>query len=286
MSIEGNEINNIQHVKLPQFWVNKPELWFTQVESQFFIHKVLSDKAKYHLTVANLPIEIFTDVVDVIKNPPEVDLYENLKKNIINRLTLSEESRLEKLLSNSELGDRKPSNFYRELLQVSGDVTVDKNLLIKLWRRRLPQMIDIALTTSGKNDIAELLILADKVWESQNINHLNTIAEVRTDSLSRIMSEFSVNCQNIFKNISDSQNSLRKEIAILREEVLASKKDYSQQCHSCRQRSSSRGRKNNQHSDDDVICYYHRKYKKNAFKCSGKNCLLNDEFIRNKSKNE
>lgn len=281
-------VENLNHIKLPPFWSSKPELWFKQIESQFFIHKINSDKSKYHLTVANLPIDIFSEVIDVINNPPNSNMYESLKGIIINRLTLSEEARLDKLISRSELGDKRPSNFFRELLQISGDKIIDEKLLIKLWRRRLPAVIDIALTASGKDDVTELLKLSDKIWESQNSKmNINEIQgpSTQTDNtfLVKFMTDFNNSCQTLLKTILDKQIKLENEVSSIKQENLSSHRRNDNQCHSCRHRSKSRNRYNN--DSDKLLCSYHKRFKLKAFKCNGPPCLLYDSF-KNKSKNE
>ncbi|KAJ8911818.1 hypothetical protein NQ315_012548 [Exocentrus adspersus] len=146
-------VNQIFSFKLPPFWTVKPEIWFTQIEAQFNLNKITADKTKYNHDV------------------------------IINRLTASEEKRLDELLSGSEIGDRKPSEFYRDMMNVvGGSQMVSQDLLLKLWKRRLPKTILMAITASGKENINDIVTLADKIWESyqlpnttQNFNNLSVL---------------------------------------------------------------------------------------------------------------
>ncbi|KAJ8912690.1 hypothetical protein NQ315_012244 [Exocentrus adspersus] len=138
-----------------------------QVEAQFSINKIKNDRTKYDYVVSALPLEVIAKVYDVIENLPQSNLYENLKETILTRLTASEEQRLEALLSGSELGDRKPSDFFRDMsINAGGSGVVSNELLIKLWKRRLPKTIIVAITASGKTQVNDILDIADKIWET------------------------------------------------------------------------------------------------------------------------
>ncbi|KAJ8912409.1 hypothetical protein NQ315_013475 [Exocentrus adspersus] len=112
--------------------------------------KNMRNKTKYNHVISSLPLEVVTNVYDIISNPPQTNLYQTIKDVIINRLTASEEKRLDELLSGSEIGDRKPSEFYRDMMNVvGGSQTVSQDLLLKLWKRRLPKTILIAIITAS-----------------------------------------------------------------------------------------------------------------------------------------
>lgn len=133
-------------VKLPVFWSSNPLTWFIQAEAQFSLGKITSDVSKYNYVVATLPQDIAESVSDILKSPPNADLYTNLKKVLIERYSLSLESRIQKLVSGEEIGDEKPSEFFRTLQRLAGHCgTVGNDLLKKLWMSRLPQIISVAL---------------------------------------------------------------------------------------------------------------------------------------------
>ncbi|GFQ65338.1 uncharacterized protein TNCT_172561, partial [Trichonephila clavata] len=101
--------------KLPPFWADKPAIWFAQAEAQFALAHIISDATKFHCIVANLDSRYAAEVDDIITNLPTTGMYEKLKKQLINCLSLSEMQRERKLLGREELGDRKPSQFLRHL---------------------------------------------------------------------------------------------------------------------------------------------------------------------------
>ena len=297
---QTNSIENINSLRLPQFWVSQPEIWFTQVEAQFSILRISLDRTKYNLILSNLPLEIISKIYDIITNPPEKDLYNNLKDTLIKRLSLSEEGRLEELLSGSELGDSKPSDFYRHMLNiVGGSQVVSSDLLIKLWQRRLPKTILVALTASGKKSVQDLLDIADKIWETYSPSvHSNTISSVRNEhclqplssnqtipeQLIKSFNDFSISCQNIFQNMTQKHQSLELQINSLQNQIThRSRSDF--QCRSCRARSRSTSQRRNTFNKNS-ICWYHNRYKNKARFCSGSWCTFKNSLNSDCSKNE
>ncbi|GFY50003.1 retrovirus-related Pol polyprotein from transposon 297 [Trichonephila inaurata madagascariensis] len=78
-------------VKVPPFWRANPEIWFSQMESQF-------------------PEELGI-VGDIILNPPAVKPYAALRTRLCLQYAETEEQRLRGLISGMQLGDRTPSPF-------------------------------------------------------------------------------------------------------------------------------------------------------------------------------
>ena len=133
--VGDQHIENVSSIKLPPFWVSRPDIWFTQIEAQFMLSRIHADKTKYNLVIANLPFDIISNIYDIITNPPETDMYDTIKNILIARLSQSEEKRIDHLLSGAEMGNQKPSEFYRDMLSTAGgSQTVSQELLVKLWK--------------------------------------------------------------------------------------------------------------------------------------------------------
>lgn len=307
--VDNPNVANQQYVtslKLPPFWMSKPEIWFTQVEAQFNVARILSDRKRYDHVIANLPMEIINNIYDIIVSPPDVDLYGNLKDVIITRLSSSEEKRLDDLLSGSQMGDKKPSEFYRFMLGiVGGSDMVSQATLIKLWKRRLPKTIYIAITASGKTEIKDIIEIADKIWEScqsnvvssfqSNISPVNLPTTVSTTSfieLSNKFNTFSTDFQVLLNQILLKQNTLVSQIATLQGNSQQSRPSSftSHQCSSCqnRPRNRSRSPSGNRHKFDpsnNAVCYYHQVWKTKAFKCGGPWCTFSSIPLYNNNSN-
>ncbi|XP_075559941.1 uncharacterized protein LOC142591499 [Dermacentor variabilis] len=148
-------------VNLPPFWTGDPELWFVQVESQFAARRITADSTKYHHVVGNLPPATASEVRDLLLTPPAENAYQTLKETLIRRVTPTEPERLQQLLREAELGDRRPSQLLRHM-QLAGDARAsDGRLVRELFLQRLPTSVRIGLTASGETDLAKMAELAE-----------------------------------------------------------------------------------------------------------------------------
>ncbi|XP_050546076.1 uncharacterized protein LOC126908208 [Daktulosphaira vitifoliae] len=118
-------MNSTRAFKIPTFWRTNPELWFKQIESVFYTTRITADASKFHHVVSSMESEILAQVSDIILNPPETKMYEALKTRLIERFSESEQCRLKKLLTEVELGDRKPSHFLSEMRQLANGKVTD-----------------------------------------------------------------------------------------------------------------------------------------------------------------
>ncbi len=117
--------------------------------------------------VASLTPEVAIEVRDLILRPPEADPYSTLKDTLIKRTAASEQRRFQQLLQAEELGDRKPTQLLRCMLQLLGDkASVDEVFLRELFLQRLPGNVWMVLAAStDSTHLSNLAELADKVME-------------------------------------------------------------------------------------------------------------------------
>lgn len=246
-----NVASNTLH-KLPVFWSNMPEVWFIQVEQIFTLNRILSDVSKYRHVVAVLPQEAMSNVIDLLRNPPENEKYNSLKQALISRHSLSENKRLEELLNASEIGDRSPSAFFRDMENSMGSSSfVNSHLLKRLWLRKLPEAVKVAITSSHLEDIQTLLTLADNVWE---VTH--------TSSISSIASKPSASSSNREDKLIEAINALSIEVSSLKKNFSERRRNFGgYQGGRSRSRSRSRSRQNRNY------CWYHTNFGDRASKC-------------------
>ncbi|GFV78526.1 uncharacterized protein TNCV_1888321 [Trichonephila clavipes] len=128
---KNTEIHKVA-VKPPAFWRNKPKLWFLQLKAQFSNSGISNGTTKYNIVVVALDENVLDFVVDILSNPPQDDKYETLRNAFLNRLTDTEESRLKKLLTDMELGDRRPSDLLRQMKSLAGS-SISDELIKSLW---------------------------------------------------------------------------------------------------------------------------------------------------------
>lgn len=253
-------------IRLPPFWGDDPVVWFKQVEAQFDTTGITADYTRYNTVIQQLEHRIAKEVRDIILNPPLTNRYEKLKCELIKRLSVSQNQRIEQLLHHEELGDRKPSQFLRHLRTLAGD-QVDDDLLRKLWSGRLPSHVRAILAAQSRLSLDETAELADTV--SEVISSKNSqVASLSTAAPSS-------NLENILLSMEERilariQDGVRQQIAQL------SLNDTSQRGRSTnngggrfrnfsRSRSRSRGRYSE--SQTPGICWYHDSFGNKARKC-------------------
>lgn len=238
-----NEIARV-NTKIPPFWKANPALWFCQLESQFITSGVTSERTKYHFVVSAIESEVLSQVSDIIINPPAVEQYQTLKTRLLERYVDSEEKRLQKLLKEMELGDRKPSHLLREMRDLARNA-VNDDFLKSLWLQLLPHQTQAILSASNDVELNRLALLADKINEVTSTHPQVNIVSSDKDRVSALE-------KHIF------------ELTMKIESLVDSNHHRNSQRSTLVNRSHSRKRSQSREHD---VCWYHFKFKKDATKC-------------------
>lgn len=234
-------------VKLPPFWADRPAVWFVQAEAQFHLAGIKSDMTKFSHIISIIDQKLIGEIEDIVMHPPEEDKYNTLKQELIRRLSISEQQRVERLLSEEELGNRKPSAFLRHLQSLSGN-SKDDSILRQLWMRRLPSQVQAILTAQSDLSLDKLAELADKIIEvTPGPSQVYTVANKGFPDLNPLF---------------DQLNKLSKQVAALTDERQRGRSRARSSS-----RSSSRRSTPTRRADTARICWYHKRYKTRAAKC-------------------
>ncbi|XP_063635070.1 uncharacterized protein LOC134805774 [Cydia splendana] len=230
-------------VKLPPFWADKPKVWFAQAECQFHVAGIKCDMTKFSHVISIIDQKLIGEIEDLVLDPPKEDKYETLKKELIRRLAVSEQERVERLVSEEELGDSKPSAFLRRLRSLAG-TTKDETLLRQLWMRRLPNNVQAILAAHTDLSLEKLAGLADNIIEvspgSSKVNKIDSSCPPsEMASLKECIEQLSMQVASLAGSNTRSRS---------------------------RNRSSSRTRSRNG-SPATRKCWYHRRYGTRASKC-------------------
>jgi len=247
MNPESGDNVSAVSVKPPPFWREMPQLWFIRLEAQFSLAHITCEKTKFNYVVSIIDGDIIRVVSDIIRNPHLTEPYTNLKETLIKRLSLSETTKLNQLLSDLNLGDRKPSQLLREMRELGGD-KVSEELLRSLWLQRLPENTQSILACNPGN-LIELANCADKIDEINNK-------------------------PNVFMCESKHTDSILEQLAFLTEQVKELKAKADSRDNFRRSRSNSRFRSTSKsphrqtsRSMDSTMCWYHNRFANRATKC-------------------
>ena len=85
------------------------------LEVQFATARIRSDQEKFQTAVAHLDKSHARLIRDVLNAPPATGRYEFVKKELIKRVGESDAKSLRHVIEKEQMGDRKPSQFYRDL---------------------------------------------------------------------------------------------------------------------------------------------------------------------------
>nr|XP_012146605.1 PREDICTED: uncharacterized protein LOC105663302 [Megachile rotundata] len=153
-----------QNLRIPQFWPLKVALWFKLLKAHFTSARITKDETKFNITIANLGEKYIEQVEDIAVDSPESGQYELLKKELMKRLTESDSTRVRKLLEGEEIGDRTPSQFFRDLKKL-GTSSVPDDFIVTLWKNRLPTNTQRVLAAATETNITALTEMADRIHE-------------------------------------------------------------------------------------------------------------------------
>ncbi|KAH8255265.1 hypothetical protein KR026_001886, partial [Drosophila bipectinata] len=146
-----------------------------------------------------------------IVNQPRTGKYENLKSFILERFCESEQQKIQKLISETDLGDMRPTQL-NELNALAAN-KVHECFLKALCLQRLPTQVQAILQALDAS-LANLAKLADKVMEVGDCHQVSTVdaklaptnSAVFDDRLDRIEQQ----SNSLFKTRS-RKNSLRTD---------------------------------------------------------------------------
>lgn len=235
-------------VKLPPFWAESPEVWFAQVEAQFSLARITQDRTRYDYVVAHLDSRYAAELRDVLASPPADDCYLHLKRELIRRLSPSDDEKVRQLLQHEALGDRKPSQLLRFMRALAGSTPVDDSLLRIMWLDRLPSHAQAILQVQPNLPLDQLAEIADRVVEASPpppplFVHAAGAPQPTPELASRI-DEIARQVDSIQRHL-DQRPTLRPG-----------------------KRPQSRGRNtDSSQENDDGRCYYHRRFGDRARKC-------------------
>ncbi|GBM01673.1 hypothetical protein AVEN_271928-1 [Araneus ventricosus] len=122
MSIEdgkadGTELHKVS-VKIPPFWIYKPEIWFYQVEAQFKISGITAEETKFNYLISQLDPKFVENVWDIIRSDSQTKFTDS-KTRLLNLFKESENARIQRLITGIDLDDLKPSQLLQKLRSVA-----------------------------------------------------------------------------------------------------------------------------------------------------------------------
>lgn len=243
--------------RIPDFWEDKPTHWFIQIDA-ILNPQHLSDQAKYDLVIAKLSKEAIGQITDLLLQPPSSGKYETIKKRLLYIYEESATRQLQKLLSEMDLGDQKPSQLLRRMRDLAREKVPDHTLCI-LWQNHLPPATRAVLAVAETKNLEALAATADTVMEATRPIQVAEVSKVEPDN--KVLAEIA---------------KISTRLASLEERRInqpscrcgSRSRDVSRDRGFRRRRSVSRGRGTARTPNSpDWLCSYHYRYKEKAHRC-------------------
>lgn len=242
-AVSAAEVTRVS-IRVPPFRPKDPALWFSQIEGQFAVNKITSDATKFYYVLSQLESRYAAEVRDICTDPPATDKYATLKKELLRRLSASQEQQFRELLERTEIGDQTPSQFLRTMKGLANDAVTD-DFLRTLWASRLPPMTRAIITAQADLPLTRLAAIADQIHDSASPVQ---VAATSTSSFPEAW----------LKRFEDLELKICE---------LSRERSRNRQSHQFRSRSRSRSLKRAKSPGVRGHCWYHRKHGKAATKC-------------------
>ncbi|XP_038050815.1 uncharacterized protein LOC119723965 [Patiria miniata] len=242
-------------IKLPPFWPADPLIWFAQAEAQFHTRGIKREDTKFAHILAAVQPEIIQEVRDLVITPPKKNPYQKLKEEMIKRTSASEQKRLQMLLTEEELGDKKPSQLLRRMRQLLGEHKLEEGIFKQLFLQRLPSNAQLVLASSRDSvSLEQLAALAERILEVYvpPVNVVTTPAPSSSGELAELRDQIS----KLTMQVSSMQAQLKRQ-------------SHSRSQSRTHPRSASRDQAStpSDTANTQTLCWYHRRFGAEAHKC-------------------
>jgi hypothetical protein len=169
-------------VKLPEFWVKDPKMWFAQAEAQFRRARVTAETTMYDYILMKLPQDVVMSVralVSAIEADPvkQEQSYTLMKEALLGSYGMTKWQMAYSLLDHPDLGDRRPSAMMAEMLSLRFETTAPDSLFLALFLRRLPASIRDHLAAANHTTATEMATHADILWDARSSAAVSTVTE-------------------------------------------------------------------------------------------------------------
>jgi HEPN domain-containing protein len=243
-------------VKLPEFWVKDPKMWFSQAEAQFRRARVTQETTMYDYVLMKLPQDVVMSVralISAIEADPvkQEASYTLLKEALMGSFGMTKWQMAYALLDHPDLGDRRPSAMMAEMLALRFETTPPDSLFLALFLRRVPTSIRDHLAAANHETATAMATHADILWDARNSASVSTVSEA--------LAAVSVRSASPRASRSPDRRARSPD----------RRRQTGQQT-----RPPTPGRQDGRVYNKDGLCKNHRKYGAKAYNCTWKDCKM------------
>lgn len=281
----GNNVHvheNVFHITKgyngPKFYPEKIDIWFIQFELFLASNRFTADKTKFSQLAQAIDTETLALVGDAILSPPTTNQYDNLKKRLLGHYAKTLNQRIHDLVSNIQLGDKKPTTLLAELRRAAGTMQTSEEFINSMWLARLPRTMR-NIVSAAPVTLDEKAIVADKIKEQDDLDGHVSVVTHQQSSSSSSGTDFQQRMESEISAINQRLNEYFRP----RGRSHSKSRDRTQYRNHTPHRSRQRSHGNrdvNSQPQERRICWFHQRHGPNATNCEPP-CMF---FIEGKHK--
>jgi hypothetical protein len=157
-------------VKLPDFWLADPEMWFTQADSMFCRANIKCSLTKYDYCLQKLPCDVLLSVHELarrVRTGVVNDPYEQLEEKLTTSFQKLPWQQTFELLDMPDLGDRRLSVMMDAMLALLPDDVETNRLFLALFLCRLPADMRDHLAAQDLKTPADMVVAANRLFDAR-----------------------------------------------------------------------------------------------------------------------
>lgn len=240
-------------IPLPIMVDGSIDAYFMSLDFWFLASGVQNDTRRFNTVMAQVPPAKLLELRSIIDACPDRNKYNYIKQKLIEHFADSQQRRLQRVLSDMPLGDKKPSQLYYDMSRTANGALSDA-VLLDLWAARLPTHAQAAVVAS-QGAVSERVRIADAITESMSMRSINSFESSSSSSSSLPTADAQWPGMDVLR--SEISAMFRSFEAGLRQ----TGRSHSRVRDVSRNRSQSRGR------EDSDLCWYHRRFGNKATTC-------------------
>lgn len=144
-------------IKAPQFMEENVGAWFSIMEAQFNIAKIVVSSTRFYHVLSSLPPNIVAKIPQNVLNAVQ---YVQLKEAVISTYEKSKPEMLDNLMKSTSVTG-KPSVFLNELISLAGRIGVGNDIIRHKFIQALPPTIAPVIASQTDIEMSKLGKLAD-----------------------------------------------------------------------------------------------------------------------------
>jgi hypothetical protein len=172
------------NVRLPDFWVTDPNMWFAQAEAAFRRANVSASIVRYDYVLMKLPEDVLRSVRDLVQSVTDdtQDAYEQLKYRLLSSYCMSKWQLAGRIIDYAVAPDARPSSLLDGMLSLLPTGEQPSMLFMALLLKKLPQDVRDHLCSRNFDSVRDMAIFADQMWDARGSLAYPMVAAIRSKS--------------------------------------------------------------------------------------------------------